>query len=49
MSEWVAILGYDLDILCFRLIGGKRIITSFSSGIVMGYGGGKQGVCDGGG
>lgn len=55
MSDWAASPGYDLDIFCFQFIGGKRrffcktLITSFSSSIVMGYGGGKQGVCVGGG
>lgn len=53
MSDWVASLGYDLDIFCFQFVGGKRrfvcktLMTSFSSSIVMGYGGGKQGVCEG--
>lgn len=55
MSEWVAISGYDLDKSYFRFIGGKRLffckarITFLSSSIDMGYGGGKQGVCDDGG
>lgn len=53
MSDWVASLGYDLDIFCFQFIGGKRrfvcknLMTSFSYSIVMGHGGGKQGVCEG--
>lgn len=53
MSDWVASLGYDLDIIFFQFVGGKRrfvcktLMTSFSSSIVMGYGGGKQGVCEG--
>lgn len=24
MPDWVASLGYDLDIFCFQFIGGKR-------------------------
>lgn len=44
MPDWVACLGYDLDLFCFQFIGGKRgfscktLMTSFSSSIVMGYG-----------